>query len=81
MGPANERGARERTPWGARRAEQFPHLGNYTLTPADVAHSEDNLCTTETVLRLQLTSSETHITINAACFNAITHGAPFKISS
>ena len=26
MGPGNE--------LGARRAEQFPHLGNYTLTPA-----------------------------------------------
>ena len=22
------------TNWGAQRAEQFPHLGNYTLTPA-----------------------------------------------
>jgi len=21
------------TNWGSRRAEQFPHLGNYTLTP------------------------------------------------
>jgi len=21
------------TNWGARRAEQFPHLGTYTLTP------------------------------------------------
>jgi len=21
------------TNWGTRRAEQFPHLGNYTLTP------------------------------------------------
>jgi len=26
-GPGNE--------LGARRAEQFPHLGNYTLTPGD----------------------------------------------
>jgi len=23
------------TNWGARRAEQFPHIGNYTLTPGD----------------------------------------------
>jgi len=29
MGPENER--RPGTTWG--RAEQFPHLGNYTLTP------------------------------------------------
>jgi len=31
MGPGNERGAGNEL--GARRAEQFPHLGNYTLTP------------------------------------------------
>jgi len=24
------------TNWGAQRAEQFPHLGNYTLTPAQM---------------------------------------------
>jgi len=31
MGPANERGAGKEL--GAQRAEQFSHLGNYTLTP------------------------------------------------
>jgi len=31
MGPGNEWGPRNEP--GARRAEQFPHLGNYTLTP------------------------------------------------
>ena len=34
MGLENQRG-RAGTKWGARRAEQFPHLGNYTLTPAE----------------------------------------------
>jgi len=29
MSPGNERG----NELGARRAEQFPHIGNYTLTP------------------------------------------------
>jgi len=32
MGPGNERGPGNKL--GAQRAEQFPHLGNYTLTPA-----------------------------------------------
>ena len=31
MGPGNERGNEQ----GAWRAEQFPHLGNYTLTPKE----------------------------------------------
>jgi len=31
MGPGNERGPGKKLE--ARRAEQFPHLGNYTLTP------------------------------------------------
>jgi len=31
MGPGNERGPGNKL--GAQRAEQFPHLGNYTLTP------------------------------------------------
>ena len=35
MGSANERGPGNEL--GARRAEQFLHLGNYTLTPAKVA--------------------------------------------
>jgi len=34
MGPRNERGPGNEL--GARRAEQFPHLGNYTLTPAHI---------------------------------------------
>jgi len=32
MGTGNERGSGNKM--GAQRAEQFPHLGNYTLTPA-----------------------------------------------
>jgi len=31
MGPENERGPGNKL--GAHRAEQFPHLGNYTFTP------------------------------------------------
>ena len=33
MGPSRNEWGRQRT--GALRAEQFPHLGNYTLTPGD----------------------------------------------
>jgi len=33
MGQENEQGALEQTGGGAQRAEQFPHLGNPTLTP------------------------------------------------
>ena len=37
MGPGNERGPRERSnELRAQRAEQFPHLGNYTLTLGSV---------------------------------------------
>jgi len=31
MGPGNEWGPGNKL--GAQKAEQFPHLGNYTLTP------------------------------------------------
>jgi len=38
MGPGNKRGGLGTT-WGAQRAEQFLHLGNYTLTPVNMACS------------------------------------------
>jgi len=44
MGSKNEQGARERTGEG-RKADQFAHLGNYTLTLDSTRHSslEENI--------------------------------------
>jgi len=41
MGPGNEWGPGHEL--GAQRAEQFPHLGNYTLTPACTISSNNNV--------------------------------------
>jgi len=41
MGPENERGPGNEL--GARRAEQFPQRGNYTLTPDHHRHHHGRL--------------------------------------
>jgi len=56
--------------WGAWRAEQFPHLGNYTLTPACIQYSShrwQRQC--PSVSRLQMI---------AVCLTQTSHAALFR---